>query len=290
MNRKDKKQAPTQAVSLDPKQLKSITDRLDAMIRMVILSLPKDVSDDTKVSVLSQMGFQPNEIAPLRGSTPNAVRIRLYKLRKKAKEETRGNEQAGQGSEQSESDNEVALLLYMLSHYVADGHMPLHCDDRAFSDEIHGEMEELWEENMSKYYKREPRYGRMLDPRKKKLEYQFLLDEKGFPLLSSDEAAFRASLLGEVTDSLAADRRPFILGFGKDNANVWDYMVDVGYFSYLESKKLYPENVDGKALKVSEFRTKYLQEFRKLSIAILADAVESIARIWLQAWKEYYKL
>jgi hypothetical protein len=61
---------------------------------MTILGLPSTVSEDTKVSVLAEMGFQPNEIASMTGSSANAVRVRLYKLRKKAKGEVKVEEQA----------------------------------------------------------------------------------------------------------------------------------------------------------------------------------------------------
>lgn len=74
---------PTNETTLDSKQLKSITDRLDAIIRMISLSLPDNVSKDTKVDVLSKSGFQPSEIALILGMTPNAVRIKLFNIRKK---------------------------------------------------------------------------------------------------------------------------------------------------------------------------------------------------------------
>lgn len=72
---------------IEPKQLKQLTNRLDALIRMTVLGLPDTVTDDTKVKILSDMGFQPNEIAPMVGSTANAVRVRLHRLRKSMKEE-----------------------------------------------------------------------------------------------------------------------------------------------------------------------------------------------------------
>jgi DNA-directed RNA polymerase specialized sigma24 family protein len=81
------KRKATNTVSFDEDQLKSITSRIDALIRITVLGLPETVSDDDKVSVLSQMGFEPHEIASMTGLTANAVRIRLHRLRKKAKAE-----------------------------------------------------------------------------------------------------------------------------------------------------------------------------------------------------------
>lgn len=81
----NERQKRTGEVTLEQEQLKAITSRLDALIRLTVLGLPETVSEDTMVSVLSQMGFQPNEIATMIGSTANAVRIRLHRIRKKTK-------------------------------------------------------------------------------------------------------------------------------------------------------------------------------------------------------------
>jgi hypothetical protein len=37
------------------------------------------------------------------------------------------------GSAAAPSNNHVALIFFMLSHYIADGHIPLHCDRRQIS-------------------------------------------------------------------------------------------------------------------------------------------------------------
>jgi hypothetical protein len=47
------------------------------------------------------------------------------------------------------NDDQIVLELFALSHYLADAHMPLHCDSREFSlkecSDIHGNIEEEWE-------------------------------------------------------------------------------------------------------------------------------------------------
>lgn len=47
------------------------------------------------------------------------------------------------------SDEQIVLELFTLSHYLADAHMPLHCDSREFSlkecGDIHGKVEAQWE-------------------------------------------------------------------------------------------------------------------------------------------------
>jgi DNA-directed RNA polymerase specialized sigma24 family protein len=75
-----------ETLGIEPKQLEQLTNRLDALIRMTVLGLPDTVTEDTKVKILSDMGFQSNEIAPMVGSTANAVRIRLHRLRKSMEE------------------------------------------------------------------------------------------------------------------------------------------------------------------------------------------------------------
>ena len=48
------------------------------------------------------------------------------------------------------NDDQIVLELFSLSHYLADAHMPLHCDSREFSlnecSNIHGKIEEEWED------------------------------------------------------------------------------------------------------------------------------------------------
>jgi hypothetical protein len=43
-------------------------------------------------------------------------------------------EREDKGSPVSPTANHIAILLFMLSHYVADAHMPFHCDSRRFSE------------------------------------------------------------------------------------------------------------------------------------------------------------
>lgn len=58
------------------------------------------------------------------------------------------------GSPVAPTSNHVALRLFMLSHYIADAHMPLHCDSRRFSEGInlHGKIEGLWDDEIRRFY------------------------------------------------------------------------------------------------------------------------------------------
>ncbi len=76
------------------------------------------------------------------------------------------------GSSFPPSSTHVAAILFMLSHYIADAHMPLHCDARQYSDklDVHAKIEDDWDKLVRKCYKIETRYSR------------FAYDPEGFPL------------------------------------------------------------------------------------------------------------
>ena len=52
------------------------------------------------------------------------------------------------------SGNHIAMRFFILSHYIADCHMPLHCDCRSFSSgqNIHGYIETQWDNQVKASY------------------------------------------------------------------------------------------------------------------------------------------
>ena len=50
------------------------------------------------------------------------------------------------------TNNHIAMRFFILSHYIADCHMPLHCDCRSFSTgaNIHGFIESEWDKQVKK--------------------------------------------------------------------------------------------------------------------------------------------
>lgn len=183
------------------------------------------------------------------------------------------------GSAVAATDNHIAQLLFMLSHYVADGHMPLHCDSRSFSNppDIHGYIEGLWEHAVEAHYQIDEENER------------FLYGPSGQPLKQNNPVEnFEDTVLAKVQDDLAG--RPFRKGWGGDNNNVWDFMTAVCQHSYLMAYALIPQgqtpdtvtaaNLDGLNADVP------LDEW---SEAVLADAVDAIARVWLRIWQRYKK-
>lgn len=167
--------------------------------------------------------------------------------------------------------NHIAMRFFILSHYVADCHMPLHCDARAFSDEsgIHGSIEKKWEDQVKKSYNIDKdnnrffynpdRYPQQLTPT------QFVLDVEK-----------------EITT------RKYTHGWGTNNNNTWDYMSAVSQYSYLFSYHLVPDTFkNSQSMQEFQEQTEWGQNFDKYSTMIFNDAIDSIARIWLHVWIKY---
>jgi hypothetical protein len=183
------------------------------------------------------------------------------------------------GSAISPTNNQVALWLFMLSHYVADGHMPLHCDDRKFSEgaDIHGEMEGEWDKEIGKYYE--------IDKSDKRNE-RFFYDPRGYPLRNQNkEQAYNSSYLKRVEDELS--ERKFAEEFGTGNSNVGDFAHAICQYSYLFSYYFLPEQYDPTNVTLKNWKFLGGLSFEELSVAVLADAIDSIARVWFRAWRRY---
>ena len=184
------------------------------------------------------------------------------------------------GSPVSPTDNQVALLFFMLSHYIADAHMPFHCDSRRFSEGagIHARMEKEWDDEIENYYKMDRDNER------------FFYDETGYPLLPKDLAksrGYQSSFLKKVSDELR--KREFKLSFGSGNKNVWDFMSAVCQHSYLISYGFLPPQYDHTDVTRSNWRSSGSIPFNELSVAVFSDAIDSIARIWFRVWRRYEK-
>ncbi len=169
--------------------------------------------------------------------------------------------------------NHIAMRFFILSHYIADCHMPLHCDARPFSDEkgIHGAIEKKWEDQVNKSYKIDKDNNR------------FFYDPDGYPLTLKP-----TPFVLDVENDVAT--RKYTHGWGSNNDNTWDYMSAVSQYSYLFSYYLIPETFQN-TQPMQEFmeQTEWGQNFNKYSKMIFGDAIDSIARIWLRVWIKYKK-
>ena len=167
--------------------------------------------------------------------------------------------------------NHIAMRFFILSHYVADCHMPLHCDNRAFSDEkgIHGAIEKKWEDQIKKSYKIDTDNNR------------FFYNPEGYPLPLKPTPLMQA-----IEDEISS--RHYLHTWGVRNSSTWDYMSGVSQYSYLFSNYLIPRdfsNTQG----MDEFmeQTEWGQQFDDYNKMIFSDAIDSIARIWLHVWMKY---
>lgn len=178
------------------------------------------------------------------------------------------------GSPITPSCNHIATRFFILSHYIADCHMPLHCDARSFSsdDNIHGFIESEWDKQVNKSYR--------ID----KDNERFFYEPDGYPLSTNKMTA----LIKSVEEELVS--REFIYEWGTGNNNTWDYMSGVSQYSYLMAYRLIPQEYDNTNLtKAKVHELEMWKDFDGYSRAIFVDAIDSIARIWLHTWARYRK-
>ncbi|NOY22514.1 MAG: hypothetical protein GXO70_03235 [Acidobacteria bacterium] len=176
------------------------------------------------------------------------------------------------------SDNHVATLFFMLSHYIADAHVPFHCDSRRFSEgnNIHGRLEKEWDDEIKKYY--------LLD----KANGRFFYDPTGYPLFDKKkDQLYKESFLKKVDDNLR--KRKFAVSFGPKNGNVWDFMSAICQYSYLLSYRFIPEGNDHTNVTAHNWKKLGSINLEDVSIAALSDAIDSIATVYFRIWRRYKK-
>lgn len=70
---------------MNGQDIKEICDRLDILIKLTVASIISSKEYNDQVWILSSAGFQPKEIAEILSKTPNAIRVKLFELRKEKK-------------------------------------------------------------------------------------------------------------------------------------------------------------------------------------------------------------
>jgi hypothetical protein len=188
-------------------------------------------------------------------------------------------EREPKGSALAPTNHHAALMLFMLSHYIADAHMPMHCDARPGdlgSFDLHAAVEQVWEEEVVRFYGIDRYHQR------------FLYNEQGYPLLR-DHPDYHASILKSVEDELAA--RDFQITWGQGNGNVREYILAVSQYSYLLAYAWLPAGVDPARLDRATLQLPFGEGlgFRQMSLIALADAVDAVARVWLRDLRRYMK-
>jgi len=172
------------------------------------------------------------------------------------------------------SPRNVAMTLWMASHYIADSHMPFHCDNRLLASssnkkKAHGDIEVRWGEQVSEMFHSKT-------------------------ILSKSTAEILAAQLpsGSKFSGLNFGNTINLL---KNNGDPWEEAVYICRASFAASFALVPEEiakVDDKTTEVSldDILTKsYCGEdrFWKISRAVMTDAVNSIAMFWQDVWVDY---
>ena len=106
-----------------------------------VLKLTPSNDSDMKFKILptTYMNYQYGKSSPLRSISftidkDDNLPDRCESIAHSVIDHLKLQEHEEKGSPVSPSDNQVALILFMLSHYVADAHVPFHCDSRRFSE------------------------------------------------------------------------------------------------------------------------------------------------------------
>ncbi|MCW4048409.1 MAG: hypothetical protein NWE89_01600 [Candidatus Bathyarchaeota archaeon] len=244
------------------------------------------------------------------------------------------------------SDDQIALTFFTLSHYVADAHMPLHCDAREFSDDdcddIHGLIEKEWEDWVIKSSVSD-KFSKSLSEStrtKKFIEHVF---KKKPPLWRNyvypDESALKL-LDDKLGEDIWESRKGRIY-----DGDYWNEIVGVTYASYCLASRLlefsdkvravpktrkdqYNDNFDGNVLEIDKenwmnavkydcaeerfgktrsstqrelikMRKKVFDlvegdkdheaAFKYLSLLVLIDAIECVAKMWAETILDHLK-
>lgn len=198
---------------------------------------------------------------------------------------TRIKDKVPRGSDVMFNDDQITLYFLMLSHYLADAHVPPHCDGRDFytPSTIHPDMEKYWDKEIRKYY--------TYDTKRKVFDYNI----DGIPeLKEKKKAAFKNSFLQKAWDILdartwnPADKKMP----GSRDAKIYDYIKAVCLVSYLLSTEFIPLSMP--AAKYNKLKIlkdqQYSARLNEISSHIFADAIDSIALVWLMTWDKYNKL
>jgi hypothetical protein len=67
---------------VDAQQFKTLSDKMDTIIKLLALNAVEGKQLKDQVLILSSFGFQPKQIADMLGKTPNHIRVLLHELRK----------------------------------------------------------------------------------------------------------------------------------------------------------------------------------------------------------------
>jgi hypothetical protein len=173
------------------------------------------------------------------------------------------------------SPRDIAVMLWMMSHYIADAHMPFHCDNRALAaskpQKNHKAVEDRWGEQVPEIF-------------------------HANKILKMDAADILGATPPPGSKFAGIDFGKDI-GLLKNGGDPWKEAVYICRASFAASFALVPPAVapvdDGNTNVCMDdiMGNKCCGEkcFWEISEAIMADAVNAIARFWQDAWVEATK-
>ncbi len=169
------------------------------------------------------------------------------------------------------SPRNIAVTFWMASHYIADAHMPFHCDNRAFGTETHAAVEDLWGEQVPPLF-----------------HAKTILNTSREDILDARLPAgskFAKLNLGNGIPAL------------KNGGDPWLEAVQICKTSFVASFAMVPPGV----APVDDRKTPVglddilgpeccgEAKFWKLSQAVMHDAINAIAMFWQDAWVDFTK-
>ncbi len=186
------------------------------------------------------------------------------------------------------NDSQVALFFLMLAHYICDAHVPVHCDNRDLNkpSKVHNDLESFWENEVKKFYRISTASG------------QFDFDEEQHLQRDETEPGWDDSVLRHTQqlietsewEEMDTDNDHWADFLGSKNNNFWDYLVSICLVSFHMSLKLFPLVPDNghdydtvRIMKTSPYKERVID----CSPLILADAVNSVALLWLATWERW---
>ena len=190
------------------------------------------------------------------------------------------------------SARHIALMLFILSHYICDAHMPLHCDLRDFKiprkgeripKNIHVWTEKFWESSF-------PNKETLILTKYSKKTLANILEVPKDSLISIDKPNSKYKLSSSVNKTLKGDE--------------WTEMIYTTRVSYGVARKWISETSNWFDLHKQHFRKYsafkncilqgngfgdgfFVEDFVHVTNSIFHDVIESIARIWYKAWKRF---
>ncbi len=227
-------------------------------------------------------GHLPNRIIALSHSVGDMLKMSNYPMAFYAKEK-KSRHYLKDLSKRSVKDlslspnfsaRQISMVFFLLSHYICDAHMPLHCDlrDRSISrtvkrripSKLHPGIEKEWEKQF---------------PEKKDL---ILHDYSTSSIDDVVKALPEGSFLkiDTVKKYSLGKTIPII------RQDEWSEMVHICRTSYAVSRKWIKKPYKSATAFIEDIGA---SEFEDVTNRIFHDAVQSVAAIWLKAWTRYIK-